>query len=510
MAEITRRQSIAAGVGASLAAGLGPAAAQGPTIPGTEPTFTLLLTNDIYKMDEAGGRGGFARLAAIVKAERARGRPLVYCHAGDCFSPSIMSGFDQGAHIVELLNVAPPDVFVPGNHEFDFGKGAYLRRRAESRFPYFAANLRGPGGAALEGHVDRRIIEAGPVKIGVFGVVIATTPSMSSPGDLVFGDEMRTVENEARALREEGADIVVAVTHTAFDRDLAIFRSRLVDVLLTGHDHDLRLVYDGRVVMVESGEEGHFVTAIDVTCDIRTQEGRRTVAFRPSFRVIDSGSVAPDPEALAIVRRKEAELSQQLDVEIGVAEVELDSRSATVRSQETVIGNVIADAMRTTTGANVAVTNGGGIRGNKVYPAGTRLTRRDVLTELPFGNTVNVVEITGADLLAALENGVGLLEARQGRFPHVAGMTFVVNRVALPGSRVSSVRIGGEPLDSAARYTVATNNFMAGGGDGYAAFTRGRTLVGGTDGQLLANEVMVYIRRLGVIRSGIEGRIVIR
>jgi 5'-nucleotidase/UDP-sugar diphosphatase len=505
---ISRRKAFAAfaATGAAVAAGQTPAGAQGAG----GATVTLLLVNDIYKMSEERGRGGFSRLAAIVKAERAKGVPLVYAHAGDCFSPSIMSGFNQGAHIVELLNVAPPDIFVPGNHEFDFGKDNYLRRRAESRFPYFAANMRGPGGAALEGHVDRRIVEAGPVKIGIFGVALQITPSVSSPGDLAFSDEMRAVEEQARALRGEGADIIVAVTHTAFLADLAIFRSRLVDILLTGHDHDLRLVYDGRVAMVESGEEGHYVTAVDVTCSVGTQEGRRVVQWRPNFRVIDSASVTPDPEAAAILARHEADLSRELDVEIGVAQVETDSRSATVRSQEAVIGNIICDAMRQATGADVAVTNGGGIRGNKVYPPGTRLTRRDVLTELPFGNTINVVEITGADLLAALENGVSQVEARQGRFPHVSGMTFVVDRAAPAGSRVSAVRVGDRPLDATARYRVATNNFMAAGGDGYGAFARGRTLVGGTDGRILAGEVMGYIRRLGTVRDGVEGRIVIR
>ncbi|MBT1664034.1 hypothetical protein KK475_28515, partial [Klebsiella pneumoniae] len=90
--------------------------------------------------------GGFARLNAVVKAGRARGVPLLYAHAGDCFSPSLMSGFDKGAHIVALLNLAPPDLFVPGNHEFDFGPTVFAERQAEARFPFYAANLRGADG----------------------------------------------------------------------------------------------------------------------------------------------------------------------------------------------------------------------------------------------------------------------------------------------------------------------------------------------------------------------------
>ncbi|HRJ68923.1 MAG TPA: 5'-nucleotidase C-terminal domain-containing protein [Beijerinckiaceae bacterium] len=480
------------------------AAAQGVT-----PTFRLLLVNDIYKMSgSAGNRGGFARLAAIARAEKAAGVPMLYAHAGDMYSPSLMSGFDQGAHTVELLNVVPPDVFVPGNHEFDFGKEVYLKRRAESKSLFMAANLRNEDGSQLAGHEDRRIYDLGPVKVGVFGVALAATPLMSSAAGFRFSDEMTAVREQSKALRDAGADIVVAVTHTDFMRDVEIQRSRLVDILLTGHDHDLRISYDGRAVMVESGEEGEYVTAIDVYCTIGQRDGKRAVTWRPAFRPIDSALVAPDPEAQAIVRKYEAELSKELDVQIGTTAVELDSRSATVRAQEAAIGNLIADAIRDSTGADVAITNGGGIRANKQYAAGATLTRRDILTELPFGNSTVMVEITGKDIKDALENGVSQVDARAGRFPQVSGMKVVYDAKAAAGSRIVSVEIAGKPLDPAARYKVASNDFMFGGGDGYGALGRGRTLIGKTDGTLMANVVMGYVRKLGKVESKVEGRIV--
>jgi 5'-nucleotidase / UDP-sugar diphosphatase len=300
------------------------------------------------------------------------------------------------------------------------------------------------------------------------------------------------------------------VTHTDFNRDLEIARSRLVDVLLTGHDHDLRIVYDNRTVMVESGEEGEYVTAIDIYATIGQRDGARNVTWIPRFRVIDSATVTPDPEAQAITRRYEGELSKELDVELGTTAVELDSRSATVRSAESAIGNLIADAIRASTGADVAITNGGGIRGNKQYPAGHKLTRRDVLTELPFGNASVMVEITGKDIKDALENGVAQIEQRGGRFPHVSGLKIEVDGKQPVGSRIASIMVGDKPLDPAARYKVASNNFMLTGGDGYTALGRGRTLIGVTDGNLMANEVMVFARRQGTVTAKIEGRIVLR
>jgi 5'-nucleotidase / UDP-sugar diphosphatase len=227
MTGITRRDAlagaVATGVGAAATLPIDTRNTQAqPASPGPalRPSCTLLLVNDIYKMSEVEGRGGFARLAAIARAERATGVPVLYAHAGDMFSPSLMSGFDHGAHTVELLNVVPPDVFVPGNHEFDFGVEDYGKRRSESKFAYFAANLRTAGGQPLLAHEDARMFQLGPLKVGVFGVVLATSPLMSQTGDLVFLDEMETVKAQSKALRAAGADLVVAVTHTDFARDL--------------------------------------------------------------------------------------------------------------------------------------------------------------------------------------------------------------------------------------------------------------------------------------------------
>jgi 2',3'-cyclic-nucleotide 2'-phosphodiesterase (5'-nucleotidase family) len=519
MTQISRRDLLAAAAaaGAGLSApGLIDLAAsakeagKGPGAGARPPTCTLLLVNDIYKMGEVDGRGGFARLAAIVRAERAKGVPVLYAHAGDMFSPSLMSGFDQGAHTVELLNVMPPDVFVPGNHEFDFGVEEYGKRRAESRFAYFAANLRQASGAPLPAHEDARIFALGPLRVGVFGVALATSPQMSSTGDLVFLDEMETVRAHTKALRAAGADLVVAVTHTDAARDYEILRARAVDILLTGHDHDLRLVYDNRVVMAESGEEGEYVTAIDIHTTVAEEGGKRSVRWRPSFRIIDSASVTPDPETLAIVQRYERLLGAELDIPIARTTGPLDTRSATVRSQEAAMGNLIADAIRHVTGAQIAITNGGSMRGNRTYPAGHVLTRRDILSELPFNNRTVLVEITGRDIRDALENGFSDLDDRGGRFPHVSGLEVTIDPKAPSGSRVVSITHGGKPLDPAARYKVGSNDFLLAGNDGYIALVRGRILIGKTDGKHLSNVVMSHIRSLGTVDGKLQGRIVER
>lgn len=511
MNPISRRHTLTAGLGAGLAAVAG--APVQAVAPGTG-LITLLLVNDIYKMGDENGRGGFARLNAIVKAERARGTPMLYVHAGDMFSPSLMSGFDQGAHTVELTNIAPPDIFIPGNHEFDFGPATYFKRREEMKSAWFAANMRAADGSLLPGHEDGRIYTfevagLGPVKLGVFGVVLPNTPQVSSTGDIRFTPTLEAVARESARLRREGADLIVCCAHTDRAEDDQIVRSRLVDVLLTGHDHDLAIAYDGRTVMVESSEEGYYVTAVDLTLKPVTVEGVRRMTFTPAFRVNDSRDVEPDPQTLARVRQYEKLLAEELDVEIATLTGELDTRTASVRSGEQAIGNLVADAMRASAGTEIGFTNAGAMRGNKVYPAGHRFTRRDALTELPFGNRTVVAPVSGADIRAALENGVSQVEQRAGRFPHISGLVAEVDRDKPPGRRVVSVQVNGQPLDDDRIYTVATNDFMLRGGDGYDMLGL-RVKEKDVQGKLVASDLMAHMRRLGTIAPRIEGRILFR
>ena len=151
----------------------------------------------------------------------------------------------------------------------------------------------------------------------------------------------------------------------------------------------------------------------------------------------------------------------------------------------------------------------GGIRGDKQYSAGSEITRRDILTELPFGNLTVLAEISGSQLLGALENGFGKVEDGAGRFPQVSGMVISADLKQPPGARVVSVLVGGKPLDLAATYTLATNDFMLNGGDGYVGLAA-KTLVGGNAGKLMANDVMALIKKQGSITSKVEGRIVLK
>jgi 5'-nucleotidase/UDP-sugar diphosphatase len=477
--------------------------------------ITFILVNDIYlmgdqMMPDGKRRGGFARLAAVVKAERAKGGNVIFAHAGDTLSPSLMSGIDSGAHIIALTNLVPPDIFAPGNHEFDFGKATFLQRMAEAKFPLYAANLRDRDGQPLPNFRDRSIVTVDGVRVGLTGATYDDSVRASDPGDLTFLPTVATLSEQAEALRREGADFVVAVAHATREQGYTLFRGRAVDLILTGHTHDLFINYDGRTAMVESSHDAHYVTVIDVAIEVREERGRRTITWWPQFRIIDTATVTPDRDVAAAVAKYEAELSKQIDAPIGTTAVELDSRTSTVRTHEAAIGNLIADAMRWSAQTDVAVTNGGGIRGGKIYPPGTTITRRDILAELPFGNRLVTVNMTGSALKAAIENGLSQLPNPSGRFPQVSGLVIEADASHPAGNRILSIKVGGAPLDASKIYSVAINDFMARGGDDYITFRDAKPVLPPNDSPIVAYEVIDYIKSIGTVRTGIEGRVVLK
>jgi 5'-nucleotidase/UDP-sugar diphosphatase len=478
-------------------------------LPALAETVTLrfVQTNDIDRMEEKDGRGGFARLASVVERERAEG-PTFFIHSGDTISPSLLAGIDKGAHIIDILNHMGVDVMTPGNHEFDFGPEVFRARIGEAAFPVITSNVREPGGAQPANTIDRKLVEVEGIKIGFYGLTTAETPEVASPGDITFADEIETAKAKQADLKQAGADIVVAVVHSAVDVDMELARQNLADLVLSGHDEHLLAFYNGKTVLTESESQGDHVVVTTVVVDKSEADGKVTVTWAPQFEIVDTADVQPDPEIAAVVKSYQDKLDKELGIEIGTTETPLDSRRATVRGQEAAIGNLIADATREAVQADVAITNGGGIRADREYPAGHKLTRGDILAELPFGNKTVKLEVTGEQIRAALENGFSQVEKVAGRYPQVSGLTVEVDLTKPVGERVVSVNVGGAPLDPTKTYTVATNDYMATGGDGYTSFAGATELVNAVDATLMASQVIDYVAAKGSVAPKVEGRIV--
>jgi len=469
--------------------------------------LTILGVGDVYQFDEAHGRGGMARLNAVAKAEKAANPNTLYVFDGDLLSPSLLSGFDQGQNMIDLTNVVPFDIAVPGNHEFDFGPENFAEKMAASKYPWAAVNIHNPDGTPLDGLAGTTIKEVGGLRIALVPVAQDSSPEVSSTGDLVFGSTVDSGIAAAQAARDQGVDLVIGVVQANHSYDRAFMASHAFDVIMSGDDHDYMTGYDGITAYVETSVDAQYLSPLDLTVNVEEKDGKRSISWTPSFRFIDTAGVTPDPETQKLVDQFKSKLDASLNIEVGKTTGPLDSRRNIVRGQESAMGDLIADAMRAANGADIAITNGGGIRADRTYDPGTTLTRRDILTELPFGNKTVVTEISGAKVLEALENGFSQVEDGAGRFPQVSGLKVVYDPTKDAGSRVVSVMIGDAPLDPAKMYKVATNDYMLGGGDGYTALSGGKVLIDANNGDLMANDVINYIAATGSVDAKVEGRI---
>ena len=467
--------------------------------------LTFLHVNDIDDIDN------FAELQTLMRQARADHAHTVTTVGGDFISPSVLSALDQGANIIAMLNAVGVDVAVFGNHEFDFGPEVATARLAESAFPWLGTNvLDAATGEPFGGSVATITQEVGAYTIGYFGLLTPDTVDLSSPdGAVVFTDVVETAEAAVASLRAGGADVVVALTHLPFAQERALARTvDGIDVMLTGHDHILVSLVEAETFILQAGEDGEYLGSL--TIEIATEEtrdGPEVTVVPVAWSTVTTAGVEPDPAVQALTEEYEAFLSAELGQVVGTTDIELVSLRASVRTEETSFGNLVADAMRAGVDADLAITNGGGIRGDRTYPAATELTRGDIMAELPFGNVTVLLELTGAQVIEALENGVSQVEDGAGRFPQVSGLTFTYDPAATPGSRVVEVLVDGAPIDPAATYRVATNDYMAGGGDGYAVLGQGRPIIDAAAAQYMATMVMDYVAAAGTVAPVVEGRI---
>lgn len=460
---------------------------------------TLLHFNDIYEFQPSADSGGFAGLATLIARERAAHPGAVLTFGGDLLSPSVASSVTQGAHMIDLLNGLAPAAAVPGNHEFDFGAAVMRARMGESTFPWLVTNMTEASGAPFGGGRDLLLLESNGVKIGLFGLLTSETAHLAAgAADVRFLAEQDSARAAVAELRRQGAELVVALTHQDVDRDLDLSRSvKGIDLILGGHDHHVVTLQEGGPPIIKAGHDGIYLAAVDLIVD--RESGRAPQVRAAGWRLLSTLDAPADAAMAARADRHAQAVGEGLDQPLAVLDTPLDSRQEVTRGAESSLGDVVADALRAATGADVALINGGGLRGNRLYDAGSALTRGDLLREMPFGNLALVLEVSGEQVRAALEHGVSKAPALSGRFPQVSGLSFTYNPAAAPGRRIGAVTIGGKVLDPAARYRLATSDYLAGGGDGYAMLSGAKLLGTREAAPLLANTVMEQVQRLGRI-----------
>lgn len=471
--------------------------------------LTLLHVNDIYEISPRHGAGGFAPLMTLLERERARAAHHLTTFGGDLISPSILSGLTRGRQMIELMNAIDLNVAGLGNHEFDFGAEVLKRRMAESKFPWLATNTLGADGKPFGGAAATLTREVGGLKLGIFSLLTPLTGSLAKPGDgVLFAPVLESARSAVAALKAKGADLIIALTHLDIAEDRRLARDvPEIRVILGGHDHDPMAFYEGGTLILKAGQDARFLAVAELRLEKTGLGPTARVSMLPQWRFLSTAGVPPDARIAKMVAGYAAKLGADLARPLGRTTVTLDGRRTVVRARESALGNLIADAMRAATGAEIALTNGGGIRGDRLFEAGSILSRGDVLALLPFGNVTVTLALSGADLRAALEHAVAGAGHGGGHFAHISGMRFRYDAARPPGRRVIAASVGGNPLDANRTYVLATNDYLARGGDGYAMLRRGRPVIDASAGRLMASQVMDHISRLGTIAPRLEGRI---
>ena len=468
--------------------------------------LTILHINDLHSRiepiskydgtcsaeDDAEGKcfGGIARVKTYLDERRAAlaGQNVVTLDAGDQFQGSLFYSTYKGDAAVEFMNQMGFDAMAVGNHEFDDGPEVLSSFMDKATFPVISGNTSVYYEPSLKSKLNGYVIlEVGGEKIGVVSVLATDTDETSSPGpNVAFSDEVRYLNSIVPEIESQGANKIIALTHVGLNRDLEIAAQVPgIDVVVGGHSHTYLSASDpkraGAYPTWVTNSEGTLVPVVQAYAYSK-YVGELTIDFDDAGNLLFAdgdtklldASVTPDPAFAARVKELGAPIEELKNKVVASSAAPINGERGDCRAKECEMGVLVAEAMLDKTanqGVTIAIQNGGGLRAS--IDAG-EVTMGEVLTVLPFQNTIATFKLKGADVVAALENGVSQIEDGAGRFPQVAGMRYSFDAAAEPGGRITQVQVaagdGWADIDPEAVYGVVSNNYMRSGGDGYKVF----------------------------------------
>ncbi len=493
-------------------------------------TLTILHTNDFHARFEpiskydsgcsaesnAEGKcfGGSARLVTALEEARARSNNSILVDGGDQFQGTLFYTYYKGKLAAEMMNKLGYDAMTVGNHEFDDGPEVLRGFMDAVDFPVLMSNADVSGEALLADVLMKStVIERSGEKLGLIGLTPQDTDELASPGpNITFSDPSEAVQGEVDKLTEMGVNKIIVLSHSGYGVDQAVAANTTgVDVIVGGHSNTYLSNTSDRA-------EGPYPTMVGDTAIVSAYAygkflGELNVTFNDAGEIVEAkgepiimdAAVAEDEATVARIAEAAKPLDEIRNKVVAETAEAIDGERGSCRAAECAMGNLIADAMLDRVkdqGIQIAIQNGGGIRAS--IDAG-EVTMGEVLTVLPFQNTLSTFQVTGETIVAALENGVSQHEEGAGRFPQVAGMTYAFDVSKEPGSRISDVMVGGAPIEAGKLYGVVSNNYVRNGGDGYKMF---RDAENAYDfGPDLADVTAEYMAAKGPFTPYLDGRI---
>jgi len=457
--------------------------------------MTILHFNDVYNVEPRAKEpvGGIARFVTRIKELKAesvaRGEhEAVVLFSGDAFNPSLM-------HMITALNAIGIHTACYGNHDFDFGVDNLEALASQNNFPWLISNVTDKKtGRPLASGIVTRMMDFHGRKVGLIGLVEKewlVTLATINPSEVEYEDFVPCARRLAKQLKEhDRAEIVIALTHMRVPNDeLLAHEVSEVDIILAGHDHhyDVKPVGPHGTYVLKSGTDFRDITVLQLEF---TDEGPKPYQVTETQHVEIDGKIAECPTMKSFVDECMTSLGAAMDQVVGATAVDLDSRFASIRTQETNLGNFVVDVMRFALKADVAMLNSGTLRADAIIERGD-IKVRDLVNLLPMLDELCLLQLTGTQVLSALENSVSQYPRLEGRFAQVSGVSFTFDAAKTPLERIdeTSIRIGGEPIQRDKNYKLVTKDYLRKGKDGYDIFMDGICLADGEQAGILPSIV---------------------
>ena len=481
----------------------------------TKTKITILHTNDTHGRTEA--EPYISQMASELKSN---GENVLIFDSGDRLHGQVTANLSEGESMISVMNAVGYNGMVPGNHDFSFGFERLKELSELARFPMLAANIKDSNGTNV--FEQYKIFDFDGVKVGVFGIATPETLTKTDARNVAglnFEEPAKTGAAMVAALQAERCDIIIALTHLGEDlssdfsnRSDALAAVPGIDLILDGHSHTL--LESGRVVentlIAQVGNYGQNIGVVELVISSgKVSKSAKIIELSELSELSENSRLFGDPKIIEVIEAEEAkieaeraEIETTTSVVVGYTPVRLEGEREFVRKGETNLANVVTDSLIHATGADIAIYNGGGIR-ESIEPGD--ITMGQVLTVLPFSNSVITLELSGADILKALEHGVSGYPELTGAYIQVAGLEFSFNPDANPGERVVEVKLSnGKVLEEEQIYTVSTIEYLVLGGDGYVMLESGENLIYyGDDAEAFAN----YLKTAPDIKAEAEGRV---
>lgn len=470
--------------------------------------ITIIHTNDTHgRVLSDDGGFGFGKIAAIVKEKKKENPNTLLVDAGDTLHGKPIINISKGENAIKILDAAGYDFMVPGNHDFNYGTDRLIELSKEAKFKMLSANLTYDNGKKIL--PDYEIVDMDGVKVGIFGLCTPDTTYKTNPTNIKgvkFNDPIEVSKKIVDEL-DDKTDVIIGLAHVGIDESSIVTSKEIaekvdgIDVIIDGHSHtklENGLVVNNTLI-AQTGEYDNNLGMVEIA----VKDGKIQNKTAKLLKSSDYDNLEEDKDVTSVINQIKTENDITFSEVVATSDIDLDGERENVRRKETNLGNLSADAVRAETKSDIAFLNGGSIR-TSIQKG--EITKGKIAELFPFGNTIQVIKLKGSDVKKALEASVNGYPEAKGGFLQVSGIKFAFDPSKPAGSRVFDVKVNDKAIDNTKEYTVAINDFLLQGGDGYDVFKTKVVAEFGTYEEIFAN----YLNSNGTKGCEVSGRIEVK